>query len=443
MTPSNPIRRRERDAILQSLQAGLVPKIGLHLIQVGRKQEVSALIQDMDRIAEGGAAFRIVMGRYGSGKSFFLNLTKSIALQKNLIVLQADMTMERRLYSKQGEAQALFSELMRNLATRSRPEGDGLPGVVETWIGKIQLEVRTAGGDDAAVKGKIVSALSSLHPLVGGFDFAEVLAKYYEGYATGNDALKAAALKWLRGEYTSKLEARNDLGVRTIITDNLYESLKLVAAFSVAAGYGGLLVNIDELVVLTHRLPNRLMRQANFEAILTILNDCLQGGASHIGFILAGTDECVEDPRRGLSSYEALRSRLAGNQLAQGGLIDLSGPVLKLNSLTPEELFVLLQNIRLVYASGDETKLAVPDEALTETLKKANEKLGADYFKTPREVIRSFVGLLNVLDQNPGVSWQQLLGGEFFTKSGGAVSIEEDVATHGATPDDDLTTVTL
>lgn len=438
------IKRRERDAILQSLQAGLVPKIGLHLIQVGRKLEVNAILGDLERIADGGASFRIIEGNYGSGKSFFLNLVKSLALQKNILVLQADITMERRVYSRHGEAQALFSELMRNLATKGRPEGDGLIGLIEAWIASIQIQIKSTGGSDDAVKAKILTSLSGLHSLTGGFDFSEVLSKYYEAFATANDGLKASAVKWLRAEYGTKTEARQALGVRSILSDDLYENLKLVAAFAVIAGYAGILINIDELVVLSHRLPNRLVRQANFEAILAMINDCLQGGASHLGFIFAGTVECVEDTRRGLYSYEALRSRLAANSLAQGGLIDLSGPVIKLTTLTPEELFVLLQNIRLVHAFGDAAKITVPDEALTQVLQKANESLGAEVFKTPRKIIRSFIGLLNLLDQNPGVTWQQILAGEFM--GGGtdiAPSVEEEIAKNGPVNDDDLTAVTV
>jgi hypothetical protein len=435
------IKRRERDAILQSLQAGLVPKIGVHLIQVGRKQEVNAVLSDLDRISDGGAAFRVIEGNYGSGKSFFLNLVKSLALQKNLLVLQADITMERRIYSRNGEAQALFSELMRNLATKARPEGDGLVGLIESWITSVQ--VQSSGTSAEAVRTKILTSLSGLHSLTGGFDFSEVLAKYYEGYATDNDGLKAAAIKWLRAEYGNKTEARQALGVRSILADDLYENLKLIAAFSVMAGYTGVLVNIDELVVLSHRLPNRMIRQANFEAILAILNDCLQGGSSHLGFFLAGTVECVEDTRRGLFSYEALHSRLSGNSLAQGGLVDLSGPVIKLKTLTPEELFVLLQNIRLVHAFGDPTKVSVPDEAIKQLLEKANQTLGADTFKTPRKVIRAFVGLLNILDQNPGVSWQQVLGGEFLGGNDLPTSVEEEIAKSGPVTDDDLTAVTV
>ena len=437
------IPRRVRDAVLQSLQAGLVPKIGLHLIQVGRKQEVNAILGDLDRIADGGAAFRVIEGNYGSGKSFFLNLVKSLALQKNLLVLQADITMARRIYSRQGEAQALFSELTRNLATKARPEGDGLVGLIETWISSIRLAVDSSGGSDEAVKAKILASLSALHPLAGGFDFAAVLAKYYEGSAAGNDELKGAAVKWLRAEYANKTEARQALGVRSILGDDLYENLKLIAAFAVVAGSAGILVNIDELVVLSHRLPNRTIRQANFEAILAIMNDCLQGGASHLGVMLAGTVECVEDNRRGLFSYEALRSRLESNNLAQGGLIDLSGPVIKLKTLSPEELFVLLQNIRLVHASGDPTKIAVPDEAIHQLLDKANQTLGAETFKTPRKIVRAFIGLLNLLDQNPGVPWQQILSGEFIGDDDLPASVEEEIAKTGSVTDDDLTAVTM
>ena len=289
--------------------------------------------------------------------------------------------------------------------------------------------MKTAGGNDEEVKRRICEDLKDLQDCVGGFEFAEVLSKYYEGYATGNDNLQGAALRWLRAEFTTKTDARAELGVRRIIDDeNFYDSLKLIAAFCIKAGYTGLLVNLDEMVVLSHRLPSARARQANYEAILTMLNDCLQGSVKNLGFVLGGTDEFLEDKRRGLYSYEALRSRLAENRFAGQGVKDFSGPVLRLQNLSPEDLFVLLRNIRHVHAFGDETKYIVPDDALKAVLKKASETLGADYYKTPRDIIRSFVGLLNVLDQNPGRDWQSFLGNGFFTKPDNLISIEEEIA---------------
>src|ERR1035437_3605353 len=441
------IKRRERDAVLQSLQAGLVPRLGLHLIQVGRKQEVAAVLADLDRVEQGGAAFRIVVGRFGSGKSFFLNLVRNLGLQKRMVVVQADMSMERRLHASGGEARALYSELVRNLAIKSKPDGGALRNLCEGWISGLHHEITQAGGKDEDVKKRIFEDLKSLQDHVGGFEFAEVLAKYYEGYITGNDTLQGAALRWLRGEYTTKTEARNDLGVRRIISDeNFYDSLKLLAAFSVKAGYAGLLVNLDELVVISHRLPNSRVRQSNYESLLTILNDCLQGGVRGLGCLMAGTDECLEDKRRGLYSYEALRSRLMENRFAADGIVDFSGPVVRLKNLTPEDLVVLLRNIRNVHACGDATKYIVPDDALIAVLKKASETLGADYYKTPRDVVRSFVGLLNVLDQNPGRDWQSFLGDVSFTKRDKVISIEEEIA-NGVPPpadtEDNLATFKL
>lgn len=428
------IKRRERDAVLQSLQAGLVPRQGLHLIQVGRKQEVAAMLTDLERVEEGGAAFRIVVGRFGSGKSFFLNLVRTLAIQKKMVVIQADISMERRLQASGGEARALYSELVRNLATKSKPEGGALGNLCEGWISSLHHEVTSNGGGDQDVKKRIFEDLKDLQEHVGGFEFAEILAKYYDGFLAGKDELQAAALRWLRGEYTTKTEARQDLGVRRIISDeNIYDSLKLLARFCVKAGHSGLLVNLDEMVVLSHRLPNTRARQTNYEAILTILNDCLQGSVRNLGFVLAGTDECLEDKRRGLYSYEALRSRLLDNRFAGEGVVDFSGPVVRLQNLSPEDLFVLLCNIRHVHASGDPTKYIVPDEALLAVLKKASETLGADYFKTPRDVIRSFVGLLNVLEQNPGKKWQDFLNNGILPPTAPPLSAEEELA-RGAPP---------
>jgi hypothetical protein len=439
------IKRRERDAVLQSLQAGLVPKQGLHLIQVGRKAEVSALLQDLDRVCDEGASFRIVVGRFGSGKSFFLNLVRNLAFQKKLVVAQADFSMERRLHATGGQARALYSELMRNLASKAQPDGGALPSVLSTWVSQLQHTVMSAGGSAADVENRIGEDLRDFQNHIGGFEFAEVVRAFYRGYVDKNDSLQAAALRWLRGEYTTKTDARAELGVRRIVDDDsFYDSLKLMAAFVRKAGFGGLLVNLDEMVVLSHRLPNSRARQANYEALLTLLNDSFQGNSRGLGFIFAGTDECLEDKRRGLFSYEALRSRLAENTIArQQGLVDLSGPVLRLQPLTPEDLFVLLKNIAFVHAGGDSAKVIVSDDGIEATLRVANERLGADYFRTPRDVVRSFIGLLNLLDQNPGKTWQELLGADVFQKAESPMSAEEEFANGAAPatdgPDDDLT----
>jgi hypothetical protein len=434
------IKRRERDSVLQSLQAGLVPRQGLHLIQVGRKAETEALLQDISRIKDGGSSFRLVVGRFGSGKSFFLNLVRHVALQQNLVIVQADFTMERRLQASGGEARALYSELMRNMATRAKPEGGALASVCTKWISKLQQEVIGAGGDAAAVETRITEDLRDLQDHVGGFEFAEVLRAYYRGTVNGNEAEKAAALRWLRAEYQTKTEARQDLGVRRIIDDEtFYDSLKLMAGFCRKAGFDGVLVLFDELVVLSHRLPSSRSRVANFEAILTILNDAVQGSAAGIGFVFAGTDESLEDRRRGLFSYEALRSRLAENQLATPGLVDLSGPVVRLQALSPEDLFVLLRNISIVHASGDHSARLVPDEGIEALLHKANDTLGAEFFRTPRDVIRSFVGLLNLIEQNPGKTWSDILGLDgILSKPTAPMSTEEEIALNpSSTPEDE------
>jgi hypothetical protein len=398
---------------------------------------VAALISDLDRIEQGGAAFRIVVGRFGSGKSFFLNLVRTLALQRRLVVAPADFTMERRIQATGGQARALWSEMMRNLAIKSKPDGGALRNLIEGWISQIHNEVTQNGGSPEDVKKRISGDLRSLQDHVGGFEFAEVLSHYYEGYVANKDDLQAAALRWLRGEFTTKTEAREALGVRRIIDDeNLYDSLKLMAAFCRLAGYAGLLVGLDEMVVLSHRLPNSRARQSNYEAILTILNDCLQGTVTGLGFILAGTDECLEDKRRGLFSYEALRTRLSENRFTTEQIVDFSGPVVRLANLSPEDLFVLLRNIRHVQAGGDPEKYLVADDALTAVLQKANETLGAEFYKTPRDVVRSFVGLLSVLEQNPSAKWQDLIGGNFLQKSASSTSVEEEVS-RGVVPEDE------
>lgn len=449
MTPR--ITERERSAILNSLSAGVVPSIGLHHIQVGRKEEVNALLTDLKRIEEGGAAIRFIVGRYGAGKSFFLNLVKTVALERKCVVARADITTERRLHGTGGQARTMFSELMRNLATRSRPEGGALANLVERWISDLAHETKTSGGTDEDVAAHVHKLCKPLQDYVSGYDFAAVLEQYYRGYTAQNEALQQAAIRWLRAEYTTKTEARQDLGVRTIIDDgSFYDYVKLMAAFVRIAGYAGLLVCIDEVVVLSHRLNNKIARNNNYEAVLRILNDVLQGSVQGLGFVFAATDEAMSDKRRGLFSYEALATRLAPNRFAAEGMTDLAGPVIKLANLTPEDCFVLLHNVRRVHARGDEKKYALPEEAILKYLEDCQRRMGAAYFQTPRDTVKDFVGLLSVLEQNPQAQWQELLGKITTTTvqtedpaTIGAMEDQEETPPPPAKPDDDLASFKL
>jgi hypothetical protein len=401
------IRLKEKDAIIQSLKSGVTPKIGIQHIQVGRVNELKALYQDIERIADGGAGFRLIIGEYGSGKTFFLSVVRSIALEKKLVTVHADLSPDRRIHASGGQSRNLYSELMKNLSTRNKPDGNALLSVVERFVTEARKEAEVKGVDVPMV---IHQKLATLSDLVGGYDFAKVIECYWTGHEQDNEVLKSNAIRWLRGEYTTKTDARNDLGVRTIISDaSFYDALKLMSLFTRQAGYAGLLVSLDEMVNL-YKLNNTQARVSNYEQILRILNDCLQGTAEHIGFLLGGTPEFLFDPRKGLYSYEALQSRLAENNFAQrAGVIDYSAPALHLASLTPEELYILLKNLRHVFAGGEEDKYLVPDEALTAFLHHCSNTIGDAYFRTPRNTIKAFLDMLAVLEQNPAIHWSQLI----------------------------------
>jgi hypothetical protein len=415
------IRARDRDALIQSIRAGVVPRAGQHLIQVGRAREIEALLKDIERVADGGSGFRIVVGSYGSGKTFFLNLVRNVALEKKLVTAHADLNPDRRLHATGGQARSLYSELMRNVSTRAKSDGGALASVVERFVTTAVTDARARGvGPEQVIRER----LAELTELVGGYDFAEVVAAYWRGHDTGNEALKQQAVRWLRGEFATRTDARTALGVRTIIDDaTFYDHLKLFARLCRLAGFGGLIVGLDELVNL-YKLANTQARTANYEQILRILNDSLQGVAVGLGFVLGGTPEFLLDPRRGLYSYPALQGRLSENSFAADGLVDLSGPIVRLPSLTPEDLYVLLVKLRHVYASGDSARYLLPDEGLMAFMGHCKERVGDAYFRTPRATITTFVNLLAVLEQNPGADWRSLLG---------AVTIARD-----ADPNDDV-----
>ncbi len=434
------ILKRERDAILAALKAGVVPRAGIHHIQVGRKREIDAMLNDLGNVEEGSSSVRFVVGSFGSGKSFFLKVIQTVAMKRNMVVLRADITTDRRLQATGGQARALYGELMANLSTKSKPDGAALRSMIERWIDEVDRQVKSAGGDDAAVECRIDQLCAPLRDLVGGHDFVTVLRRYHRAHHAGDEQIQTDALRWLRGEFPTRTEARAALDVRSIIDDDSwYDHLKLFARFCRIAGHAGLLVCLDELVVLSHRLNNSTARSNNYEAILRILNDCLQGEVEHLGLIFAATDQCLTDTRRGLFSYEALATRLAPNRFAREGLIDVEGPVLNLAALTEVELRVLLENIRRVENLGDADP-AFPDEAIDVFMGDCQRRLGARYFQTPREVVKDFVGLLHVLRQNPGADWHGLIAD---LKTDRAEALDPSEAAAKTAPDDDLATFRL
>lgn len=325
-----------------------------------------------------------------------------------MVVINADMSPDRRLFASNGQARNLYKELARNLATRAHPEGNAMIPLVEKFITE-QRRVADAEGKD--VERVIKDKLNSLSELVDGYDFAQVIATYWKAYNEGNEDLKNSVIRYLRGEYTSRADARRDLGVRAIVEDNnVYDHIKLLARFVTQAGYKGLLVNLDEVVNL-YKLPSQRARSSNYEQVLRILNDCLQGSAESLGFLLGGTPEFLMDQRKGLYSYEALHSRLAENTFAQiANVVDYHSPILMLQNLSPEEIYVLLCNIRNVFAGGNKDKYILPDEALKAFLEHCSKNIGDAYFRTPRNTIKAFVDLLSIVEQNPDLSWQSLIG---------------------------------
>ena len=424
------IPRRIAQTLMGSLKGGVVPRVGLQYVTVGRTQEIDALLRDVEIIADGGASFRFIMGKYGSGKSFLLQTIRNYVMAKNFVVVDADLSPERRLQGTRGQGLATYKELIRNMSTKTKPEGGALSLILDRWISNVQQEVMAESAlsvtDPALAKlveKKIASVICSLNEMVHGFDFARLLTLYYRAYVGGDDETKAKVLKWFRGEYSTKTEARQELGVNIVITDDdWYEYLKIFAAFLKQAGYAGMLVLIDELVNI-YKIPNAITRQYNYEKILTMYNDAMQGKARHIGFILCGTPQCMEDPRRGVYSYEALRSRLAEGHFSAEHK-DLLSPVIRLLPLTNEEMLILIEKLADIHAGLYEYKQIVNAQDMVDFIEIEFGRIGADTHITPREVIRDFIEVLDIIYQNPGMTVRTLLGSDSFTYAQNAVNEE-------------------
>ena len=427
------IPKRIAQTLINSLKGGVVPRIGLPHITVGRSAEIDALLHDVDIIAEGGASFRFIVGKYGSGKSFLLQTIRNYVMAKNFVVMDADLSPERRLQGTRGQGLATYKELVRNMATKTKPEGGALSLILDRWISNVQQEAALESGMSildpglaVKVEAKIAQVVASLNEMVHGFDFARLLILYYRAWLEADEHTKASVLKWFRGEYTTKTEAKQELGVNIIITDDdWYEYLKLLACFLNRAGYAGMLVLIDELVNI-YKIPNAITRQYNYEKILTMYNDTMQGKAMHFGVILCGTPQCMEDPRRGVYSYEALRSRLAQGRFAADHR-DLLSPVIRLQPLTPEEMLILVEKLAAIHAELYAYPQIVTRQDMVDFLQIEYDRIGANAYITPREVIRDFIEVLDILYQNPTLGVAALLGSDQFTYARNEVNEE---ATH-------------
>ncbi len=421
MTDKNQVTavpKRILNSLLASVAAGVVPRAGAPYIAIGRKDEIAAFLSDLEAVNEGGGAMRFLIGRYGSGKSFLMQLVRGYALERDFITADADLSPERRLYGSGGAGVATYRELIKNLASKSNPDGGALQRLIARWIDGLQLRLRADGHDPTSpdferwLSDAVASELREMEFLVGGFDFSRVVAAYYRAYTAGDEARKSACLRWLRGEFTTKTEARSELGINVsvIIEDeNWYDFIKLWAALVRRMGYRGLVVFIDECVNL-YKITHRVSRENNYEKILSMFNDTLQGRATGLEIILGGTPQFLEDTRRGLFSYEALRSRLCDSRFALDGYKNLLGPVIRLRRLSDDELFALITRLTALHAQNYGWTPRITNEEMVQFLNICLVRAGADSMITPREMLRDYMTVLNILMQNPQTHFSDIVG---------------------------------
>lgn len=424
------IPKRILSGLLSSISAGVVPRMGAPYIAIGRNEEIEALLSDLEAVNDGGGSMRFIIGKYGSGKSFLIQLVRGYALERGFITADADLSPERRICGAKGTGIATYRELIKNLASKSSPDGGALGQIIAKWLSDVQSSVAAEGyeiGSDEFVRrltARIYEQTRELEAEIGGFDFATVLSGYYKAYTAGDEEKKSACMRWLRGEYSTKTEARNATGILLggiIDDDNWYEYIKLLAVFFRKIGYRGFVVFIDECVNL-YKITNRVSRENNYEKLLSMFNDTLQGKAEGLALIFGGTPQFLEDTRRGLFSYEALRSRLSDGQFQKAGFKNLIGPVIRLRRLSDDELFALIARITNLHAQNYSWQPRVTTEEMAAFLKVCLERAGADTMITPREIIRDYITVLNILLQNPDTTFSDVVGS-------GVVKLEHDPET--------------
>lgn len=417
MSAKTRVPKRIATAIINSLRGGVVPRIGTGYIAVGRQKEIQALLNDVEIVADGGSTFRFIMGRYGSGKSFLFQTVRTYVMDRDFVVIDADLSPERRFSGNKGQGLATYKELMKNMSTKTKPEGGALPLILDRWISSIKNQVIQETNYeigsrefDKTVERKIYAVIADIQEMVNGFDFAQVINLYWKASKSENEELKRNAQRWLRGEYRLKTDVKRDLGVSAIISDeNWFDYIKLFSLFLVRAGYKGMIMLVDELVNI-YKIPHAITRQFNYEKILTMYNDTLQGKAPYLGIIMSGTPQCVEDTRRGVFSYDALKSRLESGRFTDSSTHDLLSPIIKLEPLTYEETFVLIEKLAKIHADLYSYEMNLSEDEMIDFLKMEYNRVGSGISVTPREIIRDFIEILNILLQNPDKGIKDIIG---------------------------------
>ncbi|MBR4292084.1 MAG: ATP-binding protein [Clostridia bacterium] len=415
------VPRRILASLINSLVAGVVPRIGAPYIAIGREDEISALLSDLENVSEGGSSMRFIIGKYGSGKSFLMQLIRGFSLERGFLTADCDLSPERRICGSKGTGIATDRELMKNLSSKSSPDGGAIQSVIAKWLSNLQLEVAAEGlspesaGFAERLSAKIFDVSRSLQSQIGGFDFAHVINTYYKAYLADDDTKMASCLRWIRGEYSTKAEAKSALGVSSIIDDdNWFDYLKLMAVFVQKIGYRGLIVFIDECVNL-YKIPNRISRENNYEKLLSMFNDTLGGRSPGLGLVLGGTPQFLEDSRRGLFSYEALKSRLSDGRFANTAFKNLSGPVIKLRRLSDDELYALITRATKLHAQYYDWQVRITQDEMRAFFDTCLNRIGANSMITPREVLRDYLSLLDILRQNEEATFDKVMEGQLIT----------------------------
>ena len=407
--------------VLNSLKGGVVPRVGLEYITVGRRNEIAALLQDVAMIEKGGASFRFVVGKYGSGKTFLMHTLRNHVLEKGFVVTDAELSIEKRFVGHRGQGVALYKELVHNMAIRSCPDSGALPIILDQWISTIENEVVQMGtlpqakDFEAEVCKRIFETTSAMQQQINGFDFGRVLQLYYEGRKNGDEEIQRSVFRWLYGEYRTKTEAKNELGVNLIVTDeNWFEFIRLFTDFAVRAGYKGLYLCVDELSNI-YEIPSKVGREYNYRKLLEIYNSALQGKVKYMGIMMSVTKEALEDRSRGIYSYESLRTRLEDKVVTKDGIVpfkDMAAPIIRLAVLNPGEAYVLIEKLTKMHEVVYEYQSKLDHDDYIYFLKQQYAKAQNAEVMTVRDMIRNYITLLNLIQQNQNKPKQEIMNAQ-------------------------------
>lgn len=382
------------ESIINALKNGNVPPEGVGEICVGRERELEEFDKIFSKVKDGAAVTRFLNGEFGSGKSFFLKLLEERALADNFVV--AKVTLSRDVPFNKFEV--VYRSIVASLRCKT---GTSLEHIIEKWTTQLRMMALRETTDPYQQERIVIDNINNDLKEVRkhATTFAAAIENYYKLSARGDQETAKYAMAWLSGEKNIPYTIKRQFGVKgDIDRENAFKYLEALSSFLMALKYSGLIILIDEAEhIMT--LHTKKLRDTAYDYMRFIYDECSLGRFHNTLFIFAGTPEFFEDPKMGVPSYTALNERI--EDVLNTEFKDLRKPIIRLDGFKKDNLMELSDRLISMHEEVYEWEAKPVRESLDGIIARHEANAELTGYISPRNFVKSFISVLDVVQQNP------------------------------------------